>query len=251
MRRRISNLIAIGVALMAVAGCESGKKTALLAPPAEVYASDSSVSGMLTTAEAQPTAAPVAPPPYMPEASQIPGAQKYMPGQYGSPYRRTMSDIFPWSLRLGAGMFLPDATTLQATSRMDVMLVSYQGPYSLELGVGYYQMADDQLGGHVSVMPITVGAKGWLEVYPGSVKSFLGLSLGPYICDHSRTDVSYSSTLGLDFVVGLSLESEDRTMALGAELGYTINRPSITIGGSSGDDNLNGGFIKATRDLFF
>jgi hypothetical protein len=52
-------------------------------------------------------------------------------------------------------------------------------------------------------------------------------------------------------MVGLSLESEDRTMALGAELGYTINRPSITVGGSSGEDNLNGGFIKATLDLFF
>ena len=250
MRRQISSLIAIGVALMAVAGCESGKKTALLTPPTAVFSSESSVSGMLTTAEAQP-AGPVTPPPYMPEASQIPGAQKYVPGQYGSPYRRTMSDIFPWSLRVGAGMFLPDATTLLATARMDMALVSYQGPYSLELGVGYYQMTDDQLGGHVTVIPITVGAKGWLEVYPGSVKSFLGLALGPYITDHSREDVSYSSTLGLDFMVGLSLESEDRTMALGAELGYTVNRPSITIGGSSGEDNINGGFIKATLDLFF
>ncbi len=68
MRRRISSLIAIGVALMAVAGCESGKKTALLTPPAAVFSSESSVSGMLTTAEAQP-AGPVAPPPYMPAST--------------------------------------------------------------------------------------------------------------------------------------------------------------------------------------
>ncbi|MBN1808513.1 MAG: hypothetical protein JW909_05555 [Planctomycetes bacterium] len=222
-------------AVLVLAGC--GSEVASLQVPARaVLIGPAPVAAMLT-AENGTAEAPVQPSPFTPIYRPAPGQQ--------------FDSVYSWAVRVSAGLVLPDAITLEAAGRLDVTFISYQGPYSLEMAAGFYQITDDDLGGHISVVPVTVGAKAWMEAYPGSVKSFIGLSVGPYIVDHSNPIVEYSSTVGFELTAGLSLETEDHIMAMGVEVGYTVNQPSISIGGTPGDENLNLFSLKANLEVLF
>jgi len=228
-------VVSVLAAMFALAGCTS-QSASVAAPQFLVQTSISDTADMLAADDGTTPSPTPFTPVYRPQGNMA---------NYGNPY--------PWALRVGIGLAVPDAMTLQASGRVDFALVSYQGPYSLEVGAGFYQFTDDDLGGHVTVVPMTLGTKVWMEPYPGAgtIKAYIGLNVGPYLVNHSNPIVEYSSTVGVDICTGLYLETQDHMFGLGTELSYTVNQPSITIGGIPGDENLNCFSWKATLDLIF
>lgn len=165
--------------------------------------------------------------------------QRYYGGQ-GSPFSSGWYTI----IRGSAGIVVPEARTLDIGGSVDLGIEMALGFYSVGVSVGYYSLNDDDLGGRVNVVPIRVGAKIWTDD-PGLMmpRAYAGLALGPYLLDHTRSDVIYDSTIGLDLVAGVEMYPAS-SWAIGADVGYTINQPGITIGGIPGDENLNAFFFR-------
>lgn len=157
-----------------------------------------------------------------------------------------MADGWYTSARLHAGLILPSADTLGVAASIDATLEMNLGFYSLNVGAGFYQMADGDLGGLVRVFPIRVGGKVWSDDPRYCIPRFyVGMSLGPYICDHTRPEVVFDSTVGFDFLAGAEIYPQEN-LSLGLELGYTINQPNVTITGIPYGAHLDVFFLKAS-----
>ena len=155
------------------------------------------------------------------------------------------------SARVQAGVVLPEAALLGAAGAVEASLEMNAGLYSLGVGVGYYRMRDDDLGGWISVFPIRLGAKLWSdEAAYGAPRAYVALALGPYLCDHSRPDVTFDSTVGFDFAAGGEIYPLEN-LALGLEAGYTLNQPGVTISGVPYGANLDVFYLRLSAALLF
>ena len=153
--------------------------------------------------------------------------------------------------RLEAGLILPDADTLGVTASIDAALEMNLGFYSLNVATGFYQMSDSDLGGWVRVFPIRVGGRIWSDdPRYGVPRFYIGMALGPYLCDHSRSDVVFDSTVGFDFTAGVEVYPLDN-MALGLEAGYTVNQPGVTIVGVPYGAHLDVVYVKMSAGLVY
>lgn len=181
-----------------------------------------------------------------------PGTPPQPPMQYpGSYFTPPHAQAFGTNARLGLGLVVPTASTLGPAATVDASVDLTFGFYSLGAAIGYYQVADDALGGHVSVLPIRLSIRMWTNSFVMQPRGFLGIAFGPYLCDHSRPDVIYDSSVGLDISAGAELLLPGDRLLVGMELGYTVNQPGITISGIPGDENLDVFFIKVSVAVGF